>query len=263
MKCFHWEFIKSHVNITHLIAFSLGVIVICFLDALVFEKSIADWVSATSTFGTLAIAYAAYRKAPEWLEKKLDEESISLGIDIHFILHNDIANESIRIRNILYHNDKPAPFSTKLMEIFNPNKKLGLAKIKGLKSELIQNLENDAFSELAKHQIIFVKKLSLLRFMRWKPTGNNQCLISQINERINKICSSRYELGVLINQLLPMIESTESPKDIYDTLKKIEYREEAMINNTKKLLNHIDEYKGQHGDIIDYFERNDKKPVNR
>lgn len=263
MKHFHWEFLKRHVNITHLIAFSLGVILICFLDALVFEKSIADWVSATSTFGTLVVAYAVYRKAPEWLGKKLDEESISLGIDIHFILHNDIANESIRIRNILYYNDKPAPFSTKLMEIFKLNKKSDLAKIKRLKSELIQNLENDAFSELAKYQIIFVKKLSLLKFMRWKPNDYNHFLIHQINGRIKEICLSRFNLTGLITPLLPMIESTTSLKDIYDTLEKIEHAEKIMIDSTKKLLIHIDEYKNQHGDVIDYFERNDKKPVNR
>ncbi|POE24983.1 hypothetical protein BV923_00735 [Pectobacterium odoriferum] len=67
MKYFRWEFLKRFVNITHLIAFSLGVIVICFLDAWVFEKSIADWVSASAnTLMAGAALYAAFH-AKDWL----------------------------------------------------------------------------------------------------------------------------------------------------------------------------------------------------
>ncbi|WP_409161717.1 hypothetical protein [Pectobacterium sp. B2J-2] len=83
MKYFHWEFIKSHVNITHLIAFSLGVIVICFLDALVFEKSIADWVSASAnTLMAGAALYAAWN-AKDWLTIKKKESSLPLIVKFH------------------------------------------------------------------------------------------------------------------------------------------------------------------------------------
>ncbi|MFJ5420276.1 hypothetical protein ACIPSQ_06440 [Pectobacterium parvum] len=67
MKYFRWEFLKRHVNITHLISFSLGIILICFLDALVFEKSIADWVSSTANVCMAGAALYAAFHAKDWL----------------------------------------------------------------------------------------------------------------------------------------------------------------------------------------------------
>ncbi|POE40251.1 hypothetical protein [Pectobacterium odoriferum] len=67
MKYFRWEFLKRHVNITHLISFSLGIILICFLDALVFEKSIADWVSSTANVVMAGAALYAAFHAKDWL----------------------------------------------------------------------------------------------------------------------------------------------------------------------------------------------------
>ncbi|GKX45254.1 hypothetical protein Pcaca03_00060 [Pectobacterium carotovorum subsp. carotovorum] len=67
MKYFRWEFLKKKFDITHLITFSLGVISICFLDAWVFEKSIADWVIAVANVCmAFAATYAAWN-AKDWL----------------------------------------------------------------------------------------------------------------------------------------------------------------------------------------------------
>jgi|SRR5471030_214068 len=255
-----WGCIKVNLNFTHLIAFSLGIITICFLDALVFEKSITDWVSAASTFGTLIVAYLVYRKAPEWLGNKLDEESVYLATDIHFILYDEIAIEGARLKNILYYNKNTTPyFSNILYDIFDGDKKLKVEEIDARYNELSSFVKFTAFSELAKHQIDLMKKLRRLRFMQWKPIGENQFKINCINENINNVVTARFDLNAHINPLLPIIKTIESPRDLYNTLEKIQSLENTMINSTRELLKYIDYYKAQPGDVLDYFERANKK----
>ncbi|KHT18289.1 hypothetical protein [Pectobacterium brasiliense] len=82
MKYFRWDFLKKHVGITHLIAFSLGVIVICFLDALVFEKSIADWVSSTANVVMAGAALYAAWNAKDWFSRRMSENSFNKADDI-------------------------------------------------------------------------------------------------------------------------------------------------------------------------------------
>ncbi|MBZ7674748.1 hypothetical protein [Klebsiella grimontii] len=41
--------------------------------------SISDWVSSLSTFGTLIVAYLAYKKAPEWINQKMHEDAFSVA----------------------------------------------------------------------------------------------------------------------------------------------------------------------------------------
>ncbi|TDX13019.1 hypothetical protein EDF88_4300 [Buttiauxella sp. BIGb0552] len=41
--------------------------------------SVSDWVSSISTFGTLTIAIAAYRKAPDWINQKKHEDGYELA----------------------------------------------------------------------------------------------------------------------------------------------------------------------------------------
>lgn len=55
----------------------LSLLLICvILEALFFGNnnfkwgSFTDWISSLSTLGTLGVAYAAYRKAPEWMSQK-------------------------------------------------------------------------------------------------------------------------------------------------------------------------------------------------
>ncbi|MCW2478134.1 hypothetical protein J5224_03275 [Candidatus Symbiopectobacterium sp. NZEC135] len=71
------------MNSTHLIAFSLGVITICFLDALVFEKSIADWVSASANIVMAGAALYAAWNAKDWLTIKKKESSLPLIVKFH------------------------------------------------------------------------------------------------------------------------------------------------------------------------------------
>ncbi|MBG0750338.1 MULTISPECIES: hypothetical protein [Pectobacterium] len=50
----------------------------------------ADWVSALSTFGTLGIAFAAYKKAPDWLQPKVDEDVYKITKDLLLFKYNDL-----------------------------------------------------------------------------------------------------------------------------------------------------------------------------
>ncbi|WP_430689148.1 hypothetical protein [Klebsiella quasipneumoniae] len=40
---------------------------------------ISDWISSLSTFGTLVVAYSAYKKAPEWLNQRMHEDAFFLA----------------------------------------------------------------------------------------------------------------------------------------------------------------------------------------
>ncbi|PLY36134.1 hypothetical protein F164LOC_16465 [Pectobacterium carotovorum] len=101
MKYFRWEFIKRHINITHLISFSLGVIVICFLDALVFEKSIADWVSSTANVCMAGAALYAAFHANDWFKQKIHETGIKQIEKIVFFSEK-ILNDIMLINNNLF-----------------------------------------------------------------------------------------------------------------------------------------------------------------
>lgn len=42
-------------------------------------KDFPDWLSSVSTFGTLVVAYSAYKKAPEWISQRMHEDAFSLA----------------------------------------------------------------------------------------------------------------------------------------------------------------------------------------
>lgn len=102
MKCFSWGLLKRHVNITHLIAFSFGVIVICFLDALVFEKSIADWLSACANVVMAGAAFYAAYNAKDWFGQKINDIGIKQAEKI-INTASDIIRTILLIRNNLFY----------------------------------------------------------------------------------------------------------------------------------------------------------------
>lgn len=57
----------------------LSVFVICYainFNGVKIELgSFSDWVSSLSTFGTLIVAFLAYKKAPEWINQKIHEDA--------------------------------------------------------------------------------------------------------------------------------------------------------------------------------------------
>lgn len=130
MKHFHWEFLKSHVNITHLIAFSLGVIVICLFDALVFEKSIADWVSSTANVVMAFFAGFAAIRAKKWFDDKTSINNLDaahvFALEFERMLyetHQKIYSDSIlrydivlRLKGFNFNKDKELKYINELID---------------------------------------------------------------------------------------------------------------------------------------------------
>jgi hypothetical protein len=59
-------------------------------------KDFPDWLSSISTFGTLVVAYSAYKKAPEWISQRMHEDAFSLAkkviLDDYPLLQEEIDN---------------------------------------------------------------------------------------------------------------------------------------------------------------------------
>ncbi|ORM67541.1 hypothetical protein [Pantoea rwandensis] len=58
--------------------------------------SVSDWISSLSTFGTLIVAYMAYKAAPDWINRKNVEGGSSIAINFIYRKMNS-AEEEIRI----------------------------------------------------------------------------------------------------------------------------------------------------------------------
>ncbi|WP_157037505.1 hypothetical protein [Erwinia piriflorinigrans] len=41
--------------------------------------SVSDWISSLSSFGTLAVAYMAYKAAPDWINRKNIEDGSKIA----------------------------------------------------------------------------------------------------------------------------------------------------------------------------------------
>ncbi|WP_170956379.1 hypothetical protein [Kosakonia sacchari] len=58
----------------------LVLIKVLFSGAKVFEwGSVSDWVSSSSTFGTLVIAWFAYKKAPQWISQRRHDSAFDIA----------------------------------------------------------------------------------------------------------------------------------------------------------------------------------------
>lgn len=131
MKYFRWGFLKKHVNITHLIAFSLGVIIICFLDALVFEKSIADWVSSTANVVMAGAALYAAFSAKDWFKQKTHSlgfekaEILLIQLDtIYASISDDMDKMSLYHLNIKCNKDSDDKNDVHMLQYNIENKKM-------------------------------------------------------------------------------------------------------------------------------------------
>ncbi|MFJ5420277.1 hypothetical protein ACIPSQ_06445 [Pectobacterium parvum] len=127
MKYFRWILV---VLLTPISILALGVIYNSFKLNQFEWGNVSDWVSALSALSTLGVAYAAYRKAPDWLnQSKLDQTKEFIKVMNHvngelcdlvlnnYLIENDIikiksipiffpADEQIRIIKLLIQKDK-------------------------------------------------------------------------------------------------------------------------------------------------------------
>ncbi|WHU86701.1 hypothetical protein [Pantoea agglomerans] len=44
--------------------------------------NLSDWISAMSTFGTLIVAYMAFKSAPKWIHQKMDEQALNQAVTL-------------------------------------------------------------------------------------------------------------------------------------------------------------------------------------
>ncbi|MGK3553493.1 hypothetical protein [Klebsiella oxytoca] len=85
-----------------IIAYAMGV------GSILYEiKNFPDWLSSISTFGTLVVAYSAYKKAPEWISQRMHEDAFSLArkviLDDYPLLKEKIDNAGNQVSyNVIY-----------------------------------------------------------------------------------------------------------------------------------------------------------------
>ncbi|MEN3754868.1 hypothetical protein ABC733_26070 [Mangrovibacter sp. SLW1] len=78
--------------------------------------SISDWLSSLSTFGTLVVAYMAYKKAPEWMSQKRYDIVHSIINDLIYTSMVDLANKDFHLMVKLKH------FASDLQSCLNGDK---------------------------------------------------------------------------------------------------------------------------------------------
>ncbi len=44
--------------------------------------NLSDWISSLSTFGTLIVAYMAFKAAPKWIHQKMDEQALNQAVTL-------------------------------------------------------------------------------------------------------------------------------------------------------------------------------------
>ncbi|MFW4168011.1 hypothetical protein [Klebsiella pneumoniae] len=85
-----------------IIAYAVG-----FSSILYEMEKFPDWLSSISTFGTLVVAYSAYKKAPEWISQRMHEDAFSLAkkiiLDDYPSLKEKIDNAGNQVSyNVIY-----------------------------------------------------------------------------------------------------------------------------------------------------------------
>ncbi|CAI1684229.1 Uncharacterised protein [Serratia liquefaciens] len=75
--------------ITGLVIVLLSLIVLLLIGVMFYNSdkkmeigSLTDWISSLSTFCTLVVACMAYKKAPDWIKQKVDENSLVIATKI-------------------------------------------------------------------------------------------------------------------------------------------------------------------------------------
>ncbi|MBA0205516.1 hypothetical protein [Pectobacterium aroidearum] len=210
MKYFLWDFLKKHIGITHLIAFSLGVIVICFLDALVFEKSIADWVIAVANVCMAGAAIIGLIKATNWFESKRQDAAF-----------NYIKNLLIKHDNIKYRIDR-IHFDLINISSFNKNE-----------SEKIKI--SDMIKEIAYDSLALERDFDLISRWNIKIKSNEvndsfKCFIPYCNKAWEQITLFSRDEMVITAEILYGSQK-DSSEELIKIKSSIETKQEILSKN--------------------------------
>lgn len=226
--------------------------------------SVSDWFNTAGTLGTLAIAYFAYKKAPEWINRKIDEDALTLGTESYYILIEDIQTNILRIRNLINHpRNRIYPFSSIIQEVVDSNGDIEYKSADSLWAEFKNCISFDAFPEVATSQIKLVKNLNRLKFMGWMHNPDKAILVNKVISDINKLIHLKFEINNIIEYAQKesrCFRIAPSDKNIIDRLEFIPSLvyplEVSMDNLIKELLVSIEIYKSTNGEFFDYFTKN-------
>ncbi|MCF2265058.1 hypothetical protein LGR80_21740 [Enterobacter hormaechei subsp. xiangfangensis] len=190
------------INIVLFIVAILVLIKVLFSDFNGFEwGSVTDWVNSLSTLGTLGVAYAAYRKAPEWISQRKHDSAFDIAKKIILedvrCLKQLIDNAVLEVENLSWQFDiiSSDPFDfinledcDKALNIYRqghitPNKvRIELSKLNKLGWEI----RDDANSDLEQ-----MNRLFLAIHKRYVVLWTNLKRRISVNERVDTdLCSS-------------------------------------------------------------------------
>lgn len=166
-------------------------------------ESIADWISALSAAGTLGVAYAAYRKAPEWMAQK--------HYDIaHRIIEDSIYNDLSKVRISCLHLKFKI---VKLCKSLNSALKNRLGEPQSL-SESINDIEKD-LDELFTLSYSIVNRLNSVSRYNYtlteyakNITSQLQIILNEFNEIHEEILVFSSDIGMLYIADGTVIEDT-------------------------------------------------------
>lgn len=163
------------------IEYSLIVIVVVFVSVVlpIFNKenvmdfgNSSDIASAFGTLGTLAVAFIALRKAPEWLHQKMDEHAFNIAKDL-------IVTDFPKIETILVECARHFDHFTTCYELIDAQESLrDLLELTQDKNKLLNELE-PAFSKI-KSNAASLKKLG----WTFKPSFYEQYIDTHKNQRM-------------------------------------------------------------------------------
>lgn len=159
MKYFKWIII---ILLTPISILALGVVYNSFKLNQFEWGNVSDWVSALSALSTLVVAYAAYRKAPDWLNQSmLDQTKEFMKTMIHvnselcdLVLNNyHIENDTIKIMSTP--KFFPADEQIRIIKLLIPKNKVNELdlKYKEFKGNIVDSyIEARDYSQVEDHE---------------------------------------------------------------------------------------------------------------
>lgn len=213
---------------TVLLLFLVGLLVglkILFTGNNIFGGSITDWISALSTAGTLGVAYAAYRKAPEWMTQKHYEIAYKIVDDA---IYNDLS----RVRTSSLH----LKF---LIVKLGMNLNLALSqKDNSIESEELNTFINAIETDLDKLFILtysITNRLKSVSRYNYHLTDYSKKIISELQEVIDEF-NDIHESILTFSTEFEILFGTNDDSTINETIHKgREIQKQTIVLNNRIL----------------------------
>lgn len=223
--------------------------------------NLSDWVSSLSTFGTLVVAYKAFKAAPNWLSQKFDEESLKTGLAINNIIKVEYTHEIKKINNHInnniistevnllhYHNTLIHPDRIDIVSksFVRINSYLSINFIVDI-SHITRKLENE---------------ITKLNMTEWHIRLEKNTTINSIHQKIEQLRKYEREYKALISTIFDHTNSGlfvyKTQKNEIDNLLSIHETLVSLENTKKTLTREISECINEYGStksFRSYFHR--------